>query len=203
MNIHPAQELEGKAYFTMNELISFIEEPNRSKILNLLLDNKQKFITSTGSTHNHQAWTGGYIDHIQEAMNIALKLYDCFNALRPLPFSKSDALIAIFSHDLEKPWKYEKGTDGILHHKEEFKIKKSHNEFRMQKLKEYDIELTLEQENAIKYAEGELDDYTNKKRVMGPLATFCHMCDVASARLWFDHPLEQSDPWIGAERNLI
>jgi len=26
------------------------------------------------------------------------------------------------------------------------------------------------------------------------------MCDVASARLWFDHPASVNDPWIGATR---
>jgi hypothetical protein len=27
------------------------------------------------------------------------------------------------------------------------------------------------------------------------------MCDVASARLWHDYPLEQDDPWEGAGRD--
>ncbi|MCA9623710.1 MAG: hypothetical protein KC731_32030 [Myxococcales bacterium] len=38
----------------------------------------------------------------------------------------------------------------------------------------------------------------NQRRMMGPLAAFCHMCDVASARLWFDHPMAEGDP--GASR---
>lgn len=36
---------------------------------------------------------------------------------------------------------------------------------------------------------------------MSPLAAFTHMCDVASARLWHDHPLEADDPWPGAARS--
>ena len=35
---------------------------------------------------------------------------------------------------------------------------------------------------------------------MGPLAAFCHLADVTSSRLWFDHPLAQDDPWPGAGR---
>jgi hypothetical protein len=27
-----------------------------------------------------------------------------------------------------------------------------------------------------------------------------HLCDVASARLWFDHPAAVNDPWTGATR---
>jgi hypothetical protein len=36
---------------------------------------------------------------------------------------------------------------------------------------------------------------------MSPLAAFCHMCDVASARLWHDHPWPRDDPWAGAARS--
>lgn len=199
--MHNQRKSNKFSYLTIDELVSLIEEPQRSGCFSLLSDNKIIFQEALGSTHNHQAWPGGYLDHIQEAMNVALKLYDCLHALRPLPFSKSDALVAIFFHDLEKPWKYEKGLDGWLRHKNSFKTKKDQHDFRVQKLKEYGILLTLEQENAVKYAEGELDDYTNKNRVMGPLAAFCHICDVVSARLWFNHPLEQSDPWYGSTRN--
>ena len=121
-------------------------------------------------------------------------------SVRPLPFSLSDALITTYLHDAEKPWKYELGPDGHLQHRPEFKVKSSDQEFRIKLLEKYGIILTPEQENGIHYAEGELNDYTNKRRVMGPLAAFTHMCDVASARLWFDHPLEENDPWIGAKR---
>src|SRR3989344_7005825 len=172
-------------YLSLNELVGLIEEPERSKCLRFLSDHKEIFKETRGSTRNHQAWPGGYLDHIRETMNIALKLYDCLHILRPLPFSKSDALIAIFFHDLEKPWKYEKGPDGSLRHKDSFKTREIWHDFRLQKLREYGIILTPEQENAIRYTDGEMENYTNKERVTGPLAAFCHSCDSISARLWF------------------
>lgn len=153
-----------------------------------------------GSTNNHQAWTGGYLDHVQEAMNVATVLYPLMNKLRPLPFSMSDALLVVFAHDLEKPWKYFKTKNGRWEHTKGFEDKNSHHNFRIQKLKEYGIKLTAHQENAVRYAEGELNDYTNKKRVMNPLAAFCHICDITSARIWFDHPKVKADPWPGAKR---
>ena len=55
-------------------------------------------------------------------------------------------------------------------------------------------------DDGIKYVEGEHDDYSNQQRVMGPLACVAHMCDVASARLWFNHPSKKDDPWTGASR---
>jgi hypothetical protein len=71
---------------------------------------------------------------------------------------------------------------------------------RMAKLAEYGIALTPDHENGLTYVEGELGGYSNRRRAMGPLAAVAHMCDVASARLWFDHPRADGDPWPGAGR---
>jgi hypothetical protein len=106
----------------------------------------------------------------------------------------------VFLHDIEKPWKYELGADGQLHHKAEMQGKEAHQKFRMEMLARYGVTLTTEHENGLRYAEGELADYTNKQRRMGPLAAMAHMCDVASARLWFDYPAAVDDPWLGARR---
>ena len=35
---------------------------------------------------------------------------------------------------------------------------------------------------------------------MKPLAALAHLCDVTSARMWFDHPALTDDPWEGAKR---
>lgn len=186
-------------YNRIEELIWMIEEPNNKACLGLLNDNLDLMQTVQGSTNNHQAWTGGIIDHITEVMNIAVMLYRPMNHVRPLPFSLSDLLLVVFLHDIEKPWKYE-FKDGELHHKSSMETKVDHQKFRMEKLTEYGIVLTPEQENGIEYAEGELSNYSNRHRTMGPLAAAAHMCDVASARIWFDYPLENKDSWSGAGR---
>jgi hypothetical protein len=188
------------SYESVESLVARIDEPNRSACARILADHRALFATVQGSTHNHQAWRGGYLDHVSEVMNIASVLYDQFAALRPLPFSRSDLLLVVFLHDIEKPWKYELGADGQLHHKAEMQGKEAHQKFRMEMLARYGVALTAEHENGLRYAEGELSDYTNKQRRMGPLAAMAHMCDVASARLWFDHPAAADDPWLGAHR---
>jgi hypothetical protein len=185
-------------YYTIEHMLEMVDEPNRSACLRILTDNRKLFQTVPGSTNNHQNWPGGYFDHIQEIMNIAVVLYNGLTILRPLPFSLSDLLLVVYLHDIEKPWKYELGEDGQLQHKSTMRSKEDHQQFRMEKLAEYGVVFTPEQENGMKYAEGELDDYTNRRRVMGPLAAVAHTCDVISARLWYDHPIE--DPWLGAKR---
>ena len=125
-----------------------------------------------GSNHNHQAWVGGYLDHVLETMNIALWLYT--TSPRRLPFKLSDAILVMFLHDFEKPYK---GSTASLNTKEE------RRNFRDVLIFAMGIELTEEQKNAILYVEGE-HDYSNTERRMNELAAFCHMCDIASARLW-------------------
>jgi hypothetical protein len=187
-------------YYTIDQMVGMIDEPNRSACLNILSENRKLFQTAQGSTTNHQNWIGGYFDHIQEIMNIAVVLYKQLDSIRPLPFSLPDLLLVVYLHDIEKPWKYELREDGLLYHKVSMNDKKDHQRFRASKLLEYGIKLTPDQENGMKYVEGELCDYTNRQRVMGPLACVAHMCDVASARLWFNHPMMDGDPWTGACR---
>jgi hypothetical protein len=187
-------------YASIESLVDRIDDPNGAACRRILADHRELFATVQGSTHNHQAWRGGYLDHVTEVMNIAVLLYEKLGAQRPMPFSLSDILLVVFLHDIEKPWKYELGADGQLHHKAEMQGKAAHQAFRMQMLAKYGVVLTAEHENGLKYAEGELADYTNKQRMMGPLAALAHMCDVASARLWFDFPAASGDPWTGASR---
>ena len=190
-----------RLYLSIEKLVSMIAGPNGAACRRMLDDNRALFETVPGSTNNHQAWPGGYIDHVTEGMNVAVNLYDTLIGLRDLPFTLSDALLVFFLHDVEKPWKYELGADGQLHHRKGLTTKAGAHAFRAAKIAEYGIVLTKEQKNGLRYVEGELDEYSSRRRVMGPLAAFCHLCDVTSARIWFDHPLEKDeDTWIGARR---
>jgi len=154
-------------YYIIEEMLEMIDEPNRMACSRILEDNRKLFQTVQGSTNNHQNWPGGYFDHVQEIMNIAVVLYEQLNSIRSLPFSLSDLLLVVYLHDVEKPWKYELREDEQLHHKATMQNKEDHQRFRMEKLAEYGVVFTPEQENGVKYAEGELNDYSNRRRVMG------------------------------------
>jgi hypothetical protein len=173
---------------TVPEMLRLIDAPNRSRCERLWAENYHLFLRATGSSHNHQAWPGGYVDHIQEVMSIAIAQYNFFNKLDSLPFSLSDLLLVLFLHDLEKPWKYDPlacKDEKVIGAKEK---KKMNHEFRLKKIAEYGIELTPYQLNGITYVEGEGDDYTPGRRVMNELAALAHICDVASARVRPNYP---------------
>jgi len=187
-------------YLTIEELVSLIDQPYRDACMRILTENRPLFETAQGSTNNHQAWPGGYIDHITDAMNFARHLYAFMSRFgRRLPFSLSDVLLILFLHDLEKPWRIKVGKEGAynasgLETKEEFKT------FREAQLRKHGIVLTPYQMNALTYVEGEHKDYTSKRRVMNELAAFCHMPDNWCARGWHDYPKAEDDEWIGAGR---
>ncbi len=188
-------------YLPIEQLIDLIDEPNRTCCHKILKDNRGLFEKARGSTNNHQTWKGGYIDHITDGMNYARHLYYFDVSFgRRIPFSISDALLVFFLHDLEKPWKIKLDANG----KATKNITKlDAHEFRKAKVEDYGIKLTPEQENGFKYVEGELDDYTNKRRVMNELAAFCHKVDVWSARGWYDYPRNDEDGWFGAQKFRI
>jgi hypothetical protein len=195
-----SRQRPSRRYYALDELVAMIDEPHRAACRRILEDHRELFSRVQGSTHNHQAWPGGYQDHVTEAMNIAVVLYGRLHDLRALPFSLSDALLVMFLHDIEKPWKYEIGPDGQPCHKPEFRTKAQAQAYRERRLFEYGIRLSEEQMNGLVYVEGEMNDYSNRRRVMGPLAAFCHLCDVTSARIWHAFPAVSGDSWTGAKR---
>lgn len=168
-------------YFKLPQLIEFITSENKKKLARLLTDNWDVISKSVGSSKNHQAWEGGFLHHTIEVMNIAYWMYQ--SCPRKLSFTLSDVFEVLLLHDLEKPWNYAptKGTRPVFRSKEDRKL------FRDRVIQEKDIQLTTEQWNALTYIEGVPDrDYTPNERVMGELATFCHCCDILSARLWYN-----------------
>jgi hypothetical protein len=179
-------------YYTIVEMLNMIDEPNRAACIKLYNDNIDLFIHAQGSTHNHQAWEGGYHDHIAEVMNICATLYPIYN-VRQLNFTLADALLIMFLHDLEKPWRdviadrVENALSIDNYPTRHHMIKKVRKEFREEKIKEYGIILTPNQSNAFKYVEGEGYDYSSQERIMNELAAFCHLADVSSARIWHDY----------------
>lgn len=188
-------------YLSLDALVQLIQEPHRSVCRAILTDNRQLFEQARGSTHNHQTWMGGYIDHVTDGMNYARHLFEFDMAFgRPVPFSLSDALLVFFLHDLEKPWRILVSTEGVVSNREGLTTKAQFKQFRENKLAEYGLQLTPPQLNALTYVEGEHADYSSERRVMNELAAFCHKVDVWCARGWYDYPRAENDEWSGAQR---
>ena len=150
-------------------------QPHQGECFRFIETYKTLFNSSKGSEIKHQAWPGGYRDHITDVMRIAVVTYRAQLSIRELPFSLSDALVGCFLHDVEKLWKHALDPG----HKRD-----------IDKEDLLDGHFTMDDDlwNSIKYAHGEGDDYHPTDRIQCPLAAFVHHCDNTSARIWFDKP---------------
>jgi hypothetical protein len=165
-------------YKTLDEFYNSV--PQAAKLKHLMDTEATK--KAKGSNHNHQTWEGGYVDHVCETLNIAAWLYE--TSPRKLPFSVEEALLVMFLHDIEKPFKAEYGHT--------WETKEDRRNFREKLILQNQVRLSKAQWNALDYVEGE-HDYSNKERKMGQMAAFCHCCDILSARLW--HNLGREKSW--------
>lgn len=175
------------------DFINIMTDKRKSAILAIYQDYKSLFHYAYGSTSNHQAWQGGYADHIAETLRVNKSIYHALSSdIRALPFTEDSALICLFLHDIEKPFRYGPSDDSEC------------NKWRnlaggdwqvWEKLKwdiisemkvKYGFELSDDEVNALKYTHGEGGDYQKGKRVAGPLAAHVHHCDNASARIYFN-----------------
>lgn len=169
---------------TVEELLSQFDPKRRRVCNNILKDFSAEIRVFPGSVKKHQAWEGGYMDHVSEAMNIAVPLYETMNSRRKLPFTLNDALFVIFIHDLDKLLRYKtkKGRNDAG---------KNHDYYLEQVIellnKKYSYKLTADEENGLRYVHGEIKDYHPTKRRMKPLACFVHCCDIISARMWHNY----------------
>lgn len=159
----------------------YVEDPHRDDCLTFIATYATLFDTSWGSAIKHQAWRGGYRDHIAEVMRIAVATYLALEDIRLLSFTLSDALVGCFLHDIEKVWVH---SDETRKHGREFAIPHGSKDG----LLSAEFHLTGDLRNAIKYAHGEGQDYHPTERIQTPLAAFVHHCDNTSARIWFDEP---------------
>ncbi len=170
---------------TLEEYLLLIHAPNDARCARLLEDHKEKIISSPGSKRKHQAWEGGYVDHLTETMQFATDLYELYAEERGYHFTLSDALLTLLLHDIEKPFKYIGGRLDLINEKAKWR-------FLQNIVRGYNIELTNQHWNALKYVHGEGNDYHPTKRVQGSLAAFIHICDTLSARVFYDHPRQKS-----------
>lgn len=159
----------------LERMIQHIDEPNRTACRRLMGDNEELFRKAPGSAANHQAWEGGYVDHLEDFTITGEDLYEMLSRRSPLPFTLSDVMLTGFLHDLEKPWKYVAGM--------KFRDEAAKEAFRAGLIREYGILLTPAHENALKYVHGEGADYSPHRRTQNELAAFIHCCDTISARI--------------------
>ena len=182
---NPDRDLKNQAFvggrLPSKTALTYLENLNdvrRDAILQFHTDHSELIERSRGSQTKHQAWEGGYVDHLGEIFRIAAANYSALSAIRPLPFTLDAALIVLYFHDVEKIWKYTTGLPAGFDKDRYYDITLK---------EEYGIVFSPEERNGLHYIHGESDsEYDPRVRKAGPLAAFCHAADILSARMWYD-----------------
>ncbi len=160
---------------TVSDFLLCLDDPRRKAIQDFHDEHADLMREAAGSAHNHQAWPGGYLDHVAECLRIAEAQFAALSSIRPLPFSFAAAAIVLYFHDVEKIFKYSRAATDI-----------DKDDWYANVLPGRGIVFSPEEANALAYIHGETDDHVKTARRMGRLAAFCHACDVLSARLCWD-----------------
>ncbi|MCA9349099.1 hypothetical protein KC878_03065 [Candidatus Saccharibacteria bacterium] len=154
----------------------------------------QQICLAPGSRAIHQAWPGGYIEHvIQVNRTIALLYAFCEQSgwlatiAEDERFELGDALLIGALHDIEKPFGYHYNfVDGTFKAECWLSTKPGRKRFREQLFANWQFQLDPNQQNALQYAEGLRDaDYTPHQRTMKPMAVLVHAADLLSARVGY------------------
>ena len=192
----------------LRELLERMADPRRDALLQIYDDLAELFHHAAGSSHNHQAWPGGYADHIAECLRINTVTYAALNGFRELPFTEDSAAICLFFHDIEKPFRYGPMDDPNVAYWHQWIQMEGLNDFAevvdlpspptwkwwekakweiLKKLSnQYGLVLTGQEVNALLFTHGEGSAHKKDQRVAGPLAAHVHHCDNTSARIYFD-----------------
>lgn len=180
---------------TLRQLLEEMEDDRHDSLLKLYDDFAEIFHYAAGSSHNHQVWKGGYADHVADIIRSAILGYHIIDTWRPLhslgveSFTLDSAIITLFLHDIEKPFRYGPTNDprckkwqGRFTDWQEWESAKWEIIEELQT--KYGFELLIDEINALKYTHGEGDDHKKDERVSCPLAAFVHHCDNTSARIF-------------------
>ncbi len=181
------------------EIVSLVEAPNKDPVIDAYIQNAERIAVTPGSKTKHQAWKGGYLDHVVYATNYALALHKLDKEIGFNPdHTKGDIALVMLLHDFGKIVRYKKVNDG-WEYVENPDV--TEREFFESVIQEHNFKLTKEQKNALEFIHGEGTKHTPEGRVMRPLAVVCHNADIWSARAHPDNPLLVKDPWRGVRRH--
>src|SRR3989344_8253138 len=145
---------------SLQKLISKMAPHQQSVCRGIMSDFKSKFDKIPGSLHNHQAWIGGYRDHVEEILNIACVVYTALNKKRKLDFTLGESLFVLFLHDLDKLYRYEICSDGSIISRD-YCSSNYLKSIRQMLHKKYKYVMRNEELDALKYVHGEGDSYSS------------------------------------------
>jgi hypothetical protein len=209
MNLTPEQ-LKQNWDTLINYIETYISNPRKKHLLNFYnkFQDRLMFIPASGKKEYHNAFPGGYIDHINRVVECALKLHGVWTEMgsNSNTYSIEELVFAAINHDLGKlgdeyedayipqtdQWRREKlGEDYMNNNKIAYASIPDRGLYLLQL---HDIKYTFNEMVAIQTHDG-LYDEGNKKYLMGyhadtkprtNLIYILHQADMMASRIEFE-----------------
>lgn len=174
-------------FLDLHQIVQLVDQPNKDAIIESYVQNAERVAQTPGARKKHQAWDGGYLDHVVYATNYGIALHNLHKQIGFQPdYSESDIAIVMLLHDFGKVARYRKVENGWDYVENP---NQAEHDFFNHIIESHNFQLTAIQMNALEFVHGEGSKYTQKRRLMLPLATICHQADIWTARDCPDNPL--------------
>jgi hypothetical protein len=194
---------------------TYISEPRKSKLLSLYKDQEEilTFAPASSKAAFHNSFPGGYVDHVNRVVTIALSMSDLWKGFggRTETFTTEELVFAALNHDLGKLGLWGKPrylvNDSEWHVKNQGANYKPNGELPFLPVQDNSlfilqsagIELTVNEYIAIKIHDGLYDDGNkaylisgqNESKLRSCLPLILHQADMAASRIewereWLD-----------------
>lgn len=147
----------------------------------------ERMRAARGSKTKHQARPGGYLEHLDECFAYAARFYCALTDERRVDFGFDETLTPLWLHDIAKVFHYTEARPGDERY-DRAAAEMTSWEFALKVARDFDVPLSGDQVNALRYIHGEIGVHHPTERWMGSMATLCHMADIWSARGAHDEP---------------
>lgn len=194
------ENTEEKIQADYNKFMEYINADPRAEQLNKMYDVLQDQLTiapASGRTYYHNAFPGGYLDHVLRVTDTALKIAGLFKTMEgEINFTKQELIFAALHHDLGKL-----GTeDGAYYvdqdsdwHRKRGELYKTNESIQYMKaperglmmLQKYGVQITEAEWLGIKLSDG-LYDEGNKSYLMN-YAAYSMKTNLPYIIHWADH----------------
>ena len=203
------------------DLISFITTnfsgERKEKLLSLYETYEDRISTCPASSidHYHNAFIGGYVDHVLRVINCAINVYDLWSNMGGdmSGYTKEELLFVALNHDIGKIGFPGEGNEVYIHNDSEwhrknmgkiFKINPNNpfalvNDMSIWLLQHYDIKISFNEMIGIKCTDGLYDESnkpyfisrTKDSKLRTNLPYVMHQADAMAARIeyeqWREH----------------
>lgn len=183
-----------------NKFMEYINADPRAEQLNVMYNVLQDQLTlapASGKAYFHNAFPGGYLDHVLRVTDTALKIAGLYKAMEgDINFTKQELIFAAIHHDLGKlgtedgPYYVEQDSDWHRKRGELFKQNEHIQYFKAPErglfmLQKYGIQITMNEWLGIKLSDGVYDE--GNKSYLVNYAPYAMKTNIHKIIHWADH----------------